>query len=375
MSFEILSDPLPGESAVGSDCQSEIHAQNLPLLVEYLVERALQKSRERQAESPSLEEAEQRDAIAQRDDGKRRLGSLDAILKDVLNVSSVSADQVAKGLRDKSQALLAERGKDLRLVSPLCIALTAMSGIDGYASAVKLAADLLQQYPDQLFPQPDIDDPDDFSERANAAADLLSGMEILALVGPTLLIDAKQAGRFTLADVVGGVLDKMPVNEVSQSDLDMALQELGPESAQAVVGKLESICADIDRLVSCFEPRTISSPRLATIFAKAISRIKPTTTADEAELPLSAPAVNGSSSPGAKRTVGVRAEMNSREDARLLIQEVIRFMERVEPSHPAPLLLKRADKLLGMSFFEIIKDMAPNALSDIERIAGAEAPH
>ena len=64
--------------------------------------------------------------------------------------------------------------------------------------------------------------------------------------------------------------------------------------------------------------------------------------------------------------------LSSREDARRQIREIVKFMETIEPSHPAPMLLKRADRLMGMTFYEIIRDIAPGAVADVERIAGIE---
>jgi type VI secretion system protein ImpA len=46
-------------------------------------------------------------------------------------------------------------------------------------------------------------------------------------------------------------------------------------------------------------------------------------------------------------------------------------LEQTEPGHPAPLFLKRAERLLGLKdFFAIISDMAPDALSEMEKITG-----
>ena len=90
MTLEQLSDALPGELPVGRDCAADIESQNLALMMEYLVERANQKTRERGAEQPDQDPGEARNAAALRDEGKRRLVSLEGILKDLLKVSSVS---------------------------------------------------------------------------------------------------------------------------------------------------------------------------------------------------------------------------------------------------------------------------------------------
>lgn len=49
------------------------------------------------------------------------------------------------------------------------------------------------------------------------------------------------------------------------------------------------------------------------------------------------------------------------------------YYARCEPSSPVPLLLKRAKRLVFMDFIEIIKDLAPDGLSQVELIRGQES--
>ena len=382
-----LTDPLSGDLPAGHDCQFEIQSQNFALMGEYLVERAVQKGRDRAANAPDLADGEARNAAAMREDGRRRLVSLDGILKDVLRQSAVNTEQVAAVLRDQSSDLLAQRGKDLRLVAHLGAACTVTDGLGGYTAALTLAAALLKAYPATLFPLPDADDPADVWQRANAISDLLSSDGIRALLGPVVVVDARQAGRLTLAELVGGVRGDIPVAEVTQLDLDAALTEIGAERVQALLHTLRSIEASITELVQAFDVGTLPAPRLADTFRRATARVAAFVDAQAAS---AAPAVNaggscdlsemqdasltvasdltGAAAAGAKGTGGLR----SRDDACRAIQDVILLLEQLVPGHPAPLLLKRAHRLLGMSFVDIIKDMAPGAMSDIERIVGAE---
>ena len=45
-------------------------------------------------------------------------------------------------------------------------------------------------------------------------------------------------------------------------------------------------------------------------------------------------------------------------------------MERTEPSHPAPMLIRRAQRLLDLNFFQIIEELVPEGLQKIESLAG-----
>jgi type VI secretion system protein ImpA len=63
-------------------------------------------------------------------------------------------------------------------------------------------------------------------------------------------------------------------------------------------------------------------------------------------------------------------ELRTRADAVQLLEMVCRFMEQHEPSNPAPLLIRRAQRLVQMNFLEIVKDLMPDSLSAIEKLAG-----
>ena len=375
MSLEHLSVAMTGERPVGEDCEIEIQTQNFALMTEYLVERVLQKARERAAEQRDLEESELRNAEVNREDGRRRLTSLEAILKDVLKVSSVNVDQVAAGLRDKASALLTNRGKDLRVMPHLCAALIYIDGIGGYAECLSLATSLLQAYPGDLHPLPDEDDPADAWQRVNAVSELIAGNAVCVLLSPLIMLGSRQSGRLTLADLAGGLIEAMPASDVAPADLAMLLADVGPEAVQSASSMMAAIQASIEMLVALCDPGKMTLPRLAEKLHLAVSRLR----ADKSSHASSAFADDHAhaAQPADKPNSGqagsaTRGAMQSREDARRVIQEVILYMERVEPSHPAPLLLKRADRLMGMSFFDIIKDMAPGAVSEIERIAGTE---
>ncbi len=52
------------------------------------------------------------------------------------------------------------------------------------------------------------------------------------------------------------------------------------------------------------------------------------------------------------------------------IDAICAFMERTEPANPAPLLLRRAQRLLNKNFVELIADLAPDSVGQVKLIAG-----
>jgi type VI secretion system protein ImpA len=81
---------------------------------------------------------------------------------------------------------------------------------------------------------------------------------------------------------------------------------------------------------------------------------------------------NGAAGSGVAGTPGVAgpAPIRSREDAIRELERVCVWLERHEPANPAPLLIRRSQRLLQMNFIDILKDLAPEGMSSIEKIAG-----
>jgi type VI secretion system protein ImpA len=50
---------------------------------------------------------------------------------------------------------------------------------------------------------------------------------------------------------------------------------------------------------------------------------------------------------------------------------VCEFLARNEPTNPAPLLIRRAQRIMTMPFLDIIRELAPDATGQVETITGA----
>ena len=65
-----------------------------------------------------------------------------------------------------------------------------------------------------------------------------------------------------------------------------------------------------------------------------------------------------------------QAGIHDRNDVVRAIDEICRYFDRYEPSSPVPFLLLRAKKLLSMNFMEILRDMTPDSVNQVENICG-----
>ena len=92
---------------------------------------------------------------------------------------------------------------------------------------------------------------------------------------------------------------------------------------------------------------------------------------DATQAPAPADAKDFPNSTGAARAAaGPAGTIESREDAIRMLQRVSEWIERNEPSSPAPMLIQRAQRLMTKNFMEIIRDLVPQGLGQIETLAG-----
>src|SRR5262249_25190275 len=73
---------------------------------------------------------------------------------------------------------------------------------------------------------------------------------------------------------------------------------------------------------------------------------------------------------GDRPRLAMTAEIRSRDDAVQMLELVCNYLERHEPSNPAPLFIRAAKRLIKKGFLEIVRDLMPDSLSQLEKLAG-----
>ena len=100
--------------------------------------------------------------------------------------------------------------------------------------------------------------------------------------------------------------------------------------------------------------------------AQGVARLRSSALASEAEADTVSEdggvvVVRGSGGPGV---------IQSREDARRALDRVCEYLERHEPSNPASLFARRAQRLLSMQFLDIMRELSPDSISHLEMLTG-----
>ncbi len=285
-------------------------------------------------------------------------------------IAAVEPDWAQVG--QQAQDLL-QRSKDLRCAVLLLRAATRTQGLEGARLATELLVLLLEQFWDGLYPPLDTDDDNDPTMRLNALAALNdenafvrdlydTTLGIAAGIGPIRVRDIATARGALAATGDGSSLSPAAV----QGGLDDILAA-APEVAQT----MRALGPLIQRLTGAVAERSGSAEALDLARLSGVARLllQAVPTADsttETETFAPDPAQPGAPAAGPSHP----GEIRTRQDALLTLDRVIRYLEQTEPGNPAPLLIARAKQLIGVSFLDIVANLAPNALETIEVITG-----
>lgn len=386
INVEHLVAAIDGPEPAGVDCGGALQGANLQLLADYLAARAIRRVRERGIDDTADEESAQYDGVML-EEASRRVANLEKEVRAILQVASVNEALVAAHIREQAASQLGTTGKDLRCVVYLCAAAIQEEGIAGFCDCVDLAVALLDRHGASLHPRPDEDAPDDFWAWGVALGRLIAGDVNMAMLTDTVVFQGRLTGRLTLDDLAGGLGTGLPFKPPAVGDVDAVIAECGEVRAGEVLALCERAAATLSALMAAVDPSVLDSNPLGPKFlaaAEVVRGVLQRVGAGTAEAPMASGEDDGEPAHEVRSDVPVVRAMpvvgppdtssapRTREEVRRMLRQLIDVMEASEPGHPAPLLMRRAERLLGKNFLDIIRDLSPGSLSDIERIAGLE---
>lgn len=273
--------------------------------------------------------------------------------------------------RDMAETLLGQ-SRDLRVAMLWSRAVINLEGLEGLAPALHLLHGLLENFWDELHPRPDPDDGDTF-----ARLSVLSSLD--ALDG--LLGDVRQS-QLIVDRRLGGLRVR---------DVEIALDRLAPRADENVsssghiagmLGDLPDVSARLkiaveDALLSLKALQSLMNDRFGIESSVELKNLRIMLTGVQSLLPSPAEATGeDASSDEAAADTPIRkggggvSSIDSRQDAVRAINMVCAYLERWEPTNPAQLLLRRAERLIDKNFLQLVRDLAPDAVTEVARILG-----
>lgn len=281
---------------------------------------------------------------------------------------------------------LFERTRDLRVAVLLARAQTVLEGLPGLTASLGLIRQLLVLYWDNVHPLLDPEDPHDPMLRMNALAaltdptgllrDLRAVLFIRSSVGACSIRDAEFAiGAASLPDGQGLSVTKAQLTGLARAHAAAGGSNDAQQALEAATA-LKSVLvekAGVDQAVD-LAPLTGKLRVLATFYADAVGMSAPASaveaSAGSGGLESHDLAVGGSNPGGGTSGPELATQIRSRDDAVRELDRVCAYLERHEPANPAPLLIRRAQRLVQMGFLDILRDLAPEGMPSIEKIAG-----
>lgn len=275
-----------------------------------------------------------------------------------------------RGAFDLASTLL-DRSRDLRIAIVWVRAGLHTRGFGFLPVGLRLLVGLVESMWEHVHPQPDPEDQDPYA-RVNALM-LLSEPEVL------------------ITDLLGmPVVSDRAIGELTLRTIEVALGLMPARSGEAEVGRdqvMRMVSAAVDKTPELRQTALQSmalvhrliarvNERLGASVAPDLKLLDKTIGAVIAVLPPEAGPEEEAGASGAEGQGGARRALsgvvNSRDEAVRAIDLICEYLERSEPTNPAPLFLRRARHLIGHNFLQLMKELAPDALAEVARIVGVD---
>ena len=293
------------------------------------------------------------------------------------------------------QALgLFSKTKDLRVAVFLTQARTLQEGLPGFRESLTLLQGLVDRYWDSFYPLLDPDDGNDPTQRLNALQSLCHPQSVLDDLRRQPLVELRGLGRYSFRDVqiakgeikAGESTGEEGTPEVASLDLiqgafmEMPWEELNQtaDCVQESIAGLKSLKAQVEEKIDSGETLDFTGLEKTLhemkVFLRGRMEVRPEfqvhegnggNGAESKSIRSTSPSIHGPSFGG---------DIKSREDVVNALEKICDYYDRYEPSSPLPILLRRAKRLVSKNFVEIIQDLTPDGLKQVEQISGEAYP-
>ena len=285
----------------------------------------------------------------------------------------------------RSSTELLSRTKDLRLAMLLTQALLNIDGFPGLAQGLSLMQQLLERFWDSLYPLLDHEDDDDPTMRINVITSLCDREGMLQTVSTAPLVSIKGWGSYSFNDIRYAESGNA-VDAEGEEDSDAGSADAGQARAAFLECPIEELKATGDGInlsratvaaIDQFLMEKVGSAHAPDLSA-LLGRLKEVAAIVNEFLSLRGESTpdSGEGESGSADGQAMQAlagEINSRESAMKMMDKISDYFRRTEPSSPVPLLMQRAKRLSTMGFMEIVKDIAPDGLQQVQNISGMDS--
>lgn len=319
------------------------------------------------------------------------------------------------------QALaLAGEGRDLRLLVILARATAALEQFEGLAKAIGLLTETIDAHWDTLHPA--LRERDDPKAAAVPRINALKQLEnddngLLGDLKYSVLLNVRGVGALPGMYLAQGSLSEFEylsqaasgLNEAEKAELserhgqivgrvNAACRALAAEQSETAAATIAAIaecetataalCAMLSEKLGMGGEPVMSLAELDDFLAQVrrsfeagVAAVEDTESADAASeaaesedegTDVKATATSASPLNGSGAGTSVPGVINSRRDVEKMLDAIVAFYERTEPSSPIPHMARRMRRMVAMDFLELMEEIAPSGLKEFGAVAGVE---
>ncbi len=283
---------------------------------------------------------------------------------------------------------LAQRTRDLRLAGYLLWSAIRVEGFEGLRDGLRLVLGLIERFWAQgLHPIPEeMDDPWERTkvlEELDAKPSRRGMFQVQASLREVPIAQTRQHGRISYletmvargeipAEALDEPVDPARVSACLKADEPERLQERSTllEECQDLTKQIESqvLAQAPSASVGLGELRSLIGAIRAVLDEELAGRGYGTPAQEE-----TAPEEGADGAPGvAPQRQGLSGEVTSRQEVLLALDKILRYYESNEPGSPVPLFVRAAQKLVTMSFYDIMEKLDRDTMSRVKEIGEPE---
>ena len=283
---------------------------------------------------------------------------------------------------------LLARTYDLRVMVQLAVARLHTVGFGGYGVTLAMIRNLLETRWTIVHPLLDPDDDNDPTLRANSLLTLGEPGRVLQVMRTMPLARSTRAGSVSWQDIAicNGTMDADEgATKVTEATISAAFRETDAAALAMLRDAIASATQDATAIPAVFDrecgygtgPELGELVKLLNDISRSIAKYTPTASESPEAEPIAAEQGGGEAaavvSSGPRMAAASAASLtavSNRSDAMRLLDLVVQYYEQHEPSSPLPLLIGRARRLAEMTFIDLLRDLAPDGVSQAETIVG-----
>lgn len=276
---------------------------------------------------------------------------------------------------------LNKRTRDLRVLTYGALADLNLKGLKAFSESLEALNTCMEVHWDRIYPELDADDDNDPTMRFNCLQ-ILNDHDIVSVgLENAPLIEVRGLGAFSLRSIELAEGKVSPTGDEEVQDVSLIQGAFGSADAEVLKALGEGVAGSITQLKRTAElwdqlaTNSVSLSIDVTLKAlgeiqQAVSKYAPVAAAVFEDETVDEGGDEGGQSESRGAQAPVTGVINNRTDVVRMIDKICEYYSTNEPSSPIPLLLRRAQRLVPKSFVEILEDIAPESISQVQVISG-----